>query len=121
LVNPFIVPLIKTELKPQTGFTKRTERKMEHREKVTLSGYEYPALDYGRPPLAQRLFDGVDNSALVVWSDNAEAGEILVSRSWKYNAGHAAKDNATAMADALAGRVLLWQFVEFDATRHAVS
>ncbi len=80
---------------------------MEHREKVTLSQYEYPTLNYGRPPLAQRLFDGVDNSALVVWCDKAEAGEILVSRSWKYNAGQAAKDNAIAIGCARWSRSLV--------------
>jgi hypothetical protein len=92
---------------------------IEHKRKVTLSGYDYPTMDYGRPPLAQRVFDGVDNAAIVVWSDDHDAGEILVSRSWNYNAGQAAKENATAIADALVGRSLKWSFVEFDAARHS--
>lgn len=94
---------------------------MEHKEKVTLSGYEYPSLEYGRPPLAQRLFDGLDNVATVVWNDDSNVGEIIVDRSWKRNAGGAAKANAIEIANALVGRALRWDFVEFDVTRHAVS
>lgn len=90
-----------------------------HSEKIILSRYDYRTIDYGRPPLAQRLFDGVDNTAIAVWQDDNDTGEMLVSRSWKYNAGQAAKENAFEIADRAAGRQLIWTFVEFDADKHS--
>jgi hypothetical protein len=47
----------------------------------------------------------------IVWSDEG-SGEIRVSREWNYRATPAAKDDAMAKADALAGRTVNWLFIE---------
>ena len=47
----------------------------------------------------------------VMWDDEGY-GEIRVSREWKYRATPAAKDDAMAKADALAGRTINWLFIE---------
>lgn len=80
----------------------------------------YETTDDGRCLLSDRHgpVEGFrpDTDGLVVWRDDDTWGEILVSHTWKREAGGEKMDRAMKAADDGAGRAINWRFVVWDAS-----